>query len=104
MDVLKISTKTFLKLIAICFSIALVTGTIFYFTKGGFFDGILMTFVGLSLTYLTLIVSLLIYRFLINFLAKKTIKVSHVVIAFMAAAAFAATVFISLFRFIANTF
>ncbi len=104
MDILNISNKTFFKLISVCLLIAIVTGTLFYFTKGGFFDGILLTFVGLSLTYLTLILSILIFKSVSNILAKDTIKVSHVIISFIVSAVFAVTVFVSLFKIVAKQF
>jgi|UPI000487AB48 hypothetical protein len=104
MDLLSISTKTYLKIIGICLVIALLAGTTYYFTKGGFFDGILLTFVGLSLTYLIIILSILIFKTVTNVLAKDIIKVTHVIIAFLITVAFAAYTFVTLFNSIASEF
>ena len=104
MDILNISTKVYVKLIGFCLLIAAITGTIYYFTRGGFFDGVLLTFVGLSLTYLILILSVLIFKNVTNLLAKDTIRVSDVVIAFIITAAFAIYIFVMLFKLIANEF
>lgn len=102
MDVLNISSKTFLKLIGICLAIAAVTGTIYYFTKGGFFDGILLTFVGLSCTYMILVLSVLIFKTLTNILAKDTIKVWTVMVSFIVTVAICGYLFLMLFDLISG--
>ncbi|WP_397364357.1 hypothetical protein [Olleya sp. R77988] len=104
MDILQLQSKTHYKLISICLAIAAVTGTIYYFTRGGFFDGILLTFVGLALTYFILILALLLFKTLTNILAKKTIRVSDVVIAFIVTATICTFLFVMLFKLIANEF
>ncbi|RAJ18043.1 hypothetical protein [Olleya aquimaris] len=104
MDLLNISSKTFVKIISICLLIATLTGTTYYFTKGGFFDGILLTCVGLSCTYLILILSLLIFKSLTNILAKNTIKVWMVILSFVATVSICGYLFLFLFNSIAGEF
>lgn len=104
MDIFNISSKTFLKIIGICLIIAAISGTTYYFTKGGFFDGILLTFVGLSLTYLILILSVLLFKTFTNILAKDTIGVLHVIVSFLATVAICGYLFLLLFDTIAGEF
>lgn len=104
MDILNISNKTFLKLISICLVIAALTGTLFYFTKGGFFDGILLTFVGLACTYMLLVLSVFIFKNLINLMAKGNIKLIHVALSLAITLVMCVYLFIQLFNIIAQEF
>jgi len=104
MDILNISSKTYAKIIGVCLLIASVTGSIYYATKGGFFDGVLLTFVGLSLTYLILILSVLIFKSTTSLISKGAIKVFHVLLAFIITVSVSGFLFINLFKLIAAEF
>ena len=104
MDILNTSNKTFIKLISICLVIAAVTGTLFYYTKGGFFDGILLTFVGLSCTYMLLVLSVFVFKNLINFMAKGNIKLIHVALSLIITLVMCVYLFIQLFNIVAKQF
>ncbi len=104
MDILKLPSKTFLKLIGISLIIATVAGTIYYATKGGFFDGLLLTFVGLSCTYMILILSVLLFKTFTTILAKDNISVFHVIVSFLITVFISGYLFITLFKLIAGEF
>ena len=104
MDILNISNKVFIKLISICLLIAIVTGGLFYMTKGGFFDGILLTFVGLSCTYMLLVLSVFVFKNLTNLLVKGNIKTYQVALALIVTLAICVSLFIMLFKAISKAF
>lgn len=73
-------------------------------TKGGFFDGILLTFVGLSCTYMLLVLSVFVFKNLTNLLAKGNIKTYQVALALIVTLAICVSLFIMLFKAISKAF
>jgi hypothetical protein len=71
MNILDISVKSFIKIIIICLGIIGLLSSIYYFTAGGFFDGFLLTFIGLAFTYLVLILIVLFFRLITDVLMKR---------------------------------
>jgi len=71
MNILDISVRSFVKLIAICLSIIFVLSSIYYLTVGSFFDGFLLTFIGLASTYLVLILVVLLVKLIANLFMKR---------------------------------
>jgi len=71
MNILDISIKNFVKLILICLGIISLLFMVYYLTAGGFFDGFLLTFIGLSFTYLILILAVLLFKLIANIFMKR---------------------------------
>ncbi|MFP4844438.1 hypothetical protein [Winogradskyella sp. PE311] len=71
MNILEISIKSFIKIILICLGVIVLLSSVYYLTAGGFFDGFLLTFMGLAFTYLVLILIVLLFRLITDLLMKR---------------------------------
>ena len=71
MNILEISIKSFTRIILICISLISVFSLCYYYTLGGFFDSILLTLIGLSATYLILVLIVLLIKLITNILMKR---------------------------------
>lgn len=71
MNILDITIKSFIKLILICLGIISALFLVYHFTAGGFFDVFLLTLIGLTFTYLILILIVLFFKLITNFFMKR---------------------------------
>lgn len=62
MKIIELKLKVYIKIIAICLGIISVLSFIYYLTVGSFFDSFILTFIGLSFTYLILILLVLFFK------------------------------------------
>ena len=70
MNVFDLKLKVYIKLIAICLGIIAVLSLILYLTFGSFFDGFLLTFIGLAFMYLVLVLLVLFFKLITSFFSK----------------------------------
>lgn len=64
MNVFNLKLKDYIKLIAICLGIIALLALIFYLTRGSFFDGLILTCIGLAYTYTILTLFALSVKFI----------------------------------------
>lgn len=71
MNILDISIKSFIKIILICLGVIILFSLVYHLTEGSFFDGFLLTFIGLSFTYLLLMLIVLLVKLVANLFANR---------------------------------
>lgn len=102
MSVIKLPYKDFIKPIVVCLPITIVAFLIYHFTKGGFFDGILLTLLGISATFILIVLSVLIFKILSTILVKERYRILGVLASFFLTLGFIYFLFSTLFTIVSK--
>ena len=100
MNVLDLKLKDFLKIIIICLGIISILSVLYYLTEGGFFDGIILTFIGLSFTYLILILAVLLFKLVTSFFSNNKMQLLYMGITLIGSIVIGLWLFKYVFKFI----
>jgi len=100
MSLVKPPYKTFLIPLTVSTLLVLVFFTIYYFTKGGFFDGVLLTFIGISSTFFILVLSVVIFKVLSDLLVRKSYRILGAIIAFVLTLGFTSSIILGVFKLV----
>lgn len=102
MSLVKPPYKDFIKPIAVCLPIVLGLLALFYFTQGSLFDGVLLTLLGIASTFLTMVLSVLLFKALSDVLVKNSFRILGVLVSFFATLGFISFVFLNVFKLVSK--
>jgi len=100
MSLVKPPYKTFLVPLTVSVILVFSFFTIYYYTKGGFFDGILLTFIGICSTFFILVLSVVIFKLLSDLFVRKSYRILGTIIAFVLTLGFTISIILGVFKLV----